>query len=593
MPTLVILATNDDSLAEAWERQLLPGRIALRLTDHDSPVAASTPFAAVVVLDAAFEQKLPSSVSQCPKIFVGEPRSLPYEQARMSGRAKIFLSYQESTVRLRELLPLLEEVAEKQSMVEMLREKGVRTDAPSQPQRTPSAEMHELWDFLECAVECIDDKDRLIIEFRRATRHLLRASHAVFFLRGSDGFRADRGTSFFPFDDPLVGCFESQPTIVDGTNWAGPADPVSELAVRNRLALWGARMLVPIHENGRLLGLVALGVRDDGQGYDDADRTRAIFLARLLRHFLGKSAQFARLSVSAEKAAMGVRYLPGTLVLGPDENAPRHVPLVVRDLIGQARRTKDLCRTAPTAGQPFRASAGIIAESGGTWACWQEASDDVRDAELKERESRRNILRELALTLSHELSNSLVSLATFRQSNSDRPIPGSLIEAMKANVAQLEALNDHLTIMQELHEAEPSMIDLRDLAQRVGMALGITVEVGPDPIPVFASEKLLEYALRSLLMAIIEDRIERSTAGLVIKVRSTGTVSQVAALVSLRGKNIELEGVLPEPSVISAPNHGRLSVFLAKEILFVHNGEIHSGPGMECTEVLITIRGVR
>jgi len=39
------------------------------------------------------------------------------------------------------------------------------------------------------------------------------------------------------------------------------------MAVRGRLALWGARMLVPIHDNGRLLGLIALGVRDDGQPF--------------------------------------------------------------------------------------------------------------------------------------------------------------------------------------------------------------------------------------------------------------------------------------------------------------------------------------
>lgn len=592
MPTFVILATEDDSLAEAWERQLLPGRIAFRLAEQAFPVGLSAGLAAVVVLDAAFEHGLPGAVSQCPTIFVGEPRSLPFEQARMSGRAKVFLSYEESTVRLRELIPLLEEVAEKQSIIEMFREKESRSVAVPPSPRPPSADVSELWDFLECAVECIDDRDRLLVEFRRAMRHLLRASHAVFFMRGSDGFRADRGTSFFPLDDPLVHCFENQPMIVDGPSWTGPSDPILELAVRNRLALWGARMLVPVHDNGRLLGLVALGIRDDGMGYDDGDRMRAVFLARLLRQFLSKSAQLSRLSDSVERANLGLRYLPGTLILGPDENAPRHVPLVVRDLIGQVRRKRELCRILPMRGQPFRVSAGIIAETDGTWAWWQEASEDVRESDLEERERRRRMLLELARTLGHEISNSLVSLTTLRQSNSDRPFPMSLVETVKSDVAKLEALNNNLTVMQGLHETDPAQVDIRDIAQRIGVALRIRVEVGPDPIVLSASERLLEYALRALIGAIIENRYPSQAEDLILKVRCTGAAKQLTALLSIRGKFLELEGVMPEPVPAAIPNLGRMDVFIAKEILSIHDGEIHAGPGMEGTEIFLSVRGL-
>ena len=285
MPTLVILATSDSALAEAWERQLPPGRIALRLTERAFPGGTAPGFAAVVILDAVTEPTLPPSLMRCPTIFVGEPRSLPFEQARMAGRAKVYLSYEESTTRLRELLPLVEDVAEKQSLVEMLKEKSRRHEAPRAPQRTAPVDSTELWDFLEGAVENIDTRERLVAEFRRAARHLLRAAHAVFFLREGDAFRADRGESFFPVNDPLVAFFEQHPAVIDGLHWDEPADPVSELAVRNRLALWGARLLVPVHDNGRLLGLLALGVRDDGQPYGESDRARAVQLARLLRHF--------------------------------------------------------------------------------------------------------------------------------------------------------------------------------------------------------------------------------------------------------------------------------------------------------------------
>lgn len=590
MPTLVILATSDIMLAEAWERQLPAGRMALRLVAQSFPAGTAPGFAAVVVLDATAEASLPPALARCPTIFVGEPRSLPFEQARMAGRAKVYLSYEESASRLRELLPLVEEMAEKQSMVEMLTEKCRRAEPVRTVARATVAESAELWDFLEGAVENLDTRDRLIAEFRRASRHLLRASHTVFFLREADGFRADRGTSFFAADDPLLAFFENHPVVIDGTNWDSPSDPVAELAVRNRLALWGARLLVPVHDNGRLLGLVALGVRDDGQPYDESDRARAVFFARLLRHFLAKSGHFSRLQHLAEQVNLGAKYLPATLVLGPDENAPRHVPLVVRDLIGQVRRAREVCRVAPSEGQPFRANAGVVAETGGVWAFWQEASGEVHDAVARQRAGRRGLLRELALTLSHELGNALVSLATFRLSTPEQPLPPAIIETVKSDVTKLEELNNHLAIMQTLHEADSAPVDMRELAQGIGHSLGLRVEVGPDPVMLAVNKKLLDFSLRSLIRTVTENRGELGARELVLQVRSTGVGAELTALISLKGKTLELEGILPEPAEGDVPNLGRMGVFLAKEILRLHHGEIHAGPGMEGTEILISVR---
>jgi hypothetical protein len=475
-------------------------------------------------------------------------------------------------------------------MLDMLMEKNRRGEAPRSSYRPPAAESAELWDFLEAAVENLDTRDRLLGEFRRASRQILHASHAVFFLRDADGFRADRGTSFFSVDDPLVGFFERYPAVIDGSTWDIASDPIGELAVRNRLALWGARLLVPIHDNGRLLGLIALGVRDDGQAYDEPDRTRAVFFARLLRHFLGKCAHLSRLSHVANQVAIGAKYLPGTLVLGPDENAPRHVPLVVRDLLGRARRTRETVRMAPSSGQPFRASAGIVTETGGTWAFWEEASVEVYDALVRERVGRRAMLRELALTLNHELGNALVSLTTFRQATGERPLPASLMQTVKGDVAQLEALNTNLALMESLHVAQPDDVDVREVAQKVGHALGVRVEVGKDPVILKANNGLLEFALRSLIRTVAENRPEQGTNDLAVKVRSTGAGAELTALVSVKGRNLELEGILPEPLPDAVPNQGRMSVFLAKEILRLHHGEIHAGAGIEGTEILISLR---
>ena len=54
-PTLVILATSDAALADAWERQLPAGRVALRLSAQAFPVGTAPGFAAVIVLDAVAE----------------------------------------------------------------------------------------------------------------------------------------------------------------------------------------------------------------------------------------------------------------------------------------------------------------------------------------------------------------------------------------------------------------------------------------------------------------------------------------------------------------------------------------------------------
>lgn len=591
MPSLVILATKDTGLADAWERQLPTGRGVLRLGAPTMPAGTSPGFSAVVVLDAAVEATLPAAFARCPTIYVGEPRSLPFEQAKLAGRARAYLSYEESATRLRELLPLVDELAENQSMVELLTEKMRRAEhARPAARANGGSDTLELWDFLEGAVENLDTRDRLLAEFRRASRHLLHASHAVFFLRETDGFRADRGTSFFPAEDPMVAFLENHPAVIDGLNWNSPAEPVAELVVRNRLALWGARLLVPIHDNGRLLGLIAFGVRDDGQPYDECDHARAVCFARLLRHFLAKSAQLGRLNQLAEQTRIGAKYLPSTLVLAPDENAPRHVPLVVRDLIGQARRSREVCRVAPTAAQPFRASAGLVAETGGAWAFWEEASNEVHDAVARQRADRRHLLRELAMTLSHELGNALVSLATFRQAPPEQPLPPALIETVKTDVVNLEGLNRHLGLMQTLHEATSAAVDMRDVAQAIGQSLGVRVEVGPDPVVLAVSRTLLDFALKSFIATIAENRGELGARELSLQLRSTGSGSDLTALFSIKGKQLELEGILPEPSEGAVPNQGRLRVFLAKEILRLHHGEIHAGPGMEGTEILISVR---
>ena len=157
-------------------------------------------------------------------------------------------------------------------------------------------------------------------------------------------------------------------------------------------------------------------------------------------------------------------------------------------------------------------------------------------------------------------------------------------------MAQLEGLNNHLALMQSLHEAEPTAVDIREMAQQIGHSLSLRVEVGPDPVVLLVSKKLLDFALRALIRTVGENRPDHGLRELALKVRSTGTGPELTALLSLKGKHLELEGILPEPVQEAVPNQGRMAVFLAKEILRLHQGEIHAGPGLEGTEILISLR---
>jgi signal transduction histidine kinase len=267
------------------------------------------------------------------------------------------------------------------------------------------------------------------------------------------------------------------------------------------------------------------------------------------------------------------------------------VPVIIRDLIGQTRRTRQVCRVAPSDGQPFRGGAGLIAETGGVWAAWEEASGEIRDREERERCGRKQLLREMALTLSHELGNALVSLATMRQLPGDYP-PLMLMRTAKDDVAKLETLNRQLSLMQTLNERETKTVDLRDLVRAIGESLSIKVEVGPEPVGLAVAPDLVEFALRSLIDSVAENWPAHVPRVLTLELRATGDGANRTALLSLRGHHLELEGVLPEPGDDAIPHHGRLGVFLAKEIIQLHQGEIHAGPGVEGTEILISLRSL-
>jgi hypothetical protein len=126
--------------------------------------------------------------------------------------------------------------------------------------------------------------------------------------------------------------------------------------------------------------------------------------------------------------------------------------------------------------------------------------------------------------------------------------------------------------------------------QSLGTSLSLRVEVGPDPVKLRIAGELVKFGLHALIETIAENRSPDGTRDLQLQLRSSGNGSNTTALLSIKGKHLELEGILPETAADGIPNQGRLGVFLAKEIIRLHRGEIHAGPGLGGTEILISLR---
>jgi hypothetical protein len=169
-------------------------------------------------------------------------------------------------------------------------------------------------------------------------------------------------------------------------------------------------------------------------------------------------------------------------------------------------------------------------------------------------------------------------------------MPAELVASMKNDVRQLEDLNDSMALMQGLHEAEVAPFDVRELVQSLGQSLGVRVELPEEPVLLAGSRQLVDFALRAIVRTVGENRPGKGLRELLVRLRSSGRGDSLTVLVSIKGKSLELEGILPEPMAEAVPNQGRIEVFLAKEIIRLHQGEIHAGPGLDGTEILLSLR---
>ena len=610
MPATLILTTPDPALEAAWKR-LLPREPASFARPADLQRELLRPGSRVWITDINDSRTQLASGAGTLVILVGQPHSLPFEQARQNRAARLFLSYEDSRSRLGEAVGLLEEIADKNSQLQTALESTRRSNPPFlRDPISAIAEPVESWDFLESALSNLHDRRRLLDEFRRAGRYILKAGKVLFFFRQFDAFVSDDEHHRCGSGHPLALWLEDHPATLDAAQWTGTDDPSLDAPIRQQLQSWGARLLIPLYAHSLLIGWMALGPRADGSNYRDNDKFRAVLHARLLERCLERSTQMQDLERIEITNTLRAKYLPGTRILSRSELSGTDLPVEVRAVASEALHAQKVILQPARPPHRYRVQAGPAPEIDGVWVLWEDSAPEIERVRVEFEQYRRDLFRNLGLTLSHELSNPLVSLVTFsqlllRNSNSTAPFSGgegtentsvpTLANqlSLSTEVQKLQRLSDHAIVLGEIAQPVGRATDLNALLNELATARGLATRISDEPLILHVDANLLRFAFSAIFDAIAANRPDEGTQNLILTLRNVGAGANRTALVSVEGKRLELDGTLPFPDPALPSNQGRLSVFLAREILRLHGGTLQAGPGIKGTDIQISFGPLR
>jgi hypothetical protein len=592
---IVALVTTDVPLRGLWQSQVPSGWVVLDLLDGQGAVLSRCSDCMVVVADASCEHfdrivRGGRGVVIC----VGEPGSVPYERARLEAKVQMFLSYSESQFRLQELMPLAGEIA-----LGRLRDEPVSSDRKIDstvyglPEQKDFA-LGECLDLLEASIDVIDSREKIMAEVKRAIRRYSQASEVFFLMPRKHAFESDCGRYSIAADDPLIVYLSQNPIIIDRVEWiVGLKSPIG-IAIRGRMHTWGAKLLVPMHKSGMLQGVIVLATKEDGSPYSILERKNMVALARFARKLLEKCVAFSRSFPSESSNGPTSLRLPSVAVICEGEQAPGNMPVVVKDLVGRVKSQRCSLDLEPSSGQPFRARAWFEEKESRVWVTWESGAKELYAFERCQRGERLSWLQNFAITLNHELGNVLVPLKVAKQSSHVDSNFTKIAEIAHANITYLEALNKKIADIYELCLKNPSVVDIREVVRQASSECGLQFEGGPDQVALSCYTGLIEIAVKALMECVVERSPGESLKGIVAKVREVGLGDQRIALIAIRGRGLELEGVLPEPDsdAQAVPAQGSIMVLIAKEIVKMHRGCIKAGPGLDGPEIWISIRAI-
>jgi hypothetical protein len=596
MSATFILTTEDSGLAAEWARQLpsqplSPGDGGSLLRELQRPGAR------VWIKDICHRDAEATAHPDTVIILVGEPRSVPFEEAKRDRANAYCLSYDESKVQLRRLSVMAAELAQSRAVLSILHERPRKADQPAADAVEPSRRNLDDFEFLAAAIDHMEDRARIIDEFRRGARTRVRASKVVVFLREEKKYVSESEAWECSANHDLVRWLQEHAAIVDSATLDSVESASTEASIRQKLGEWNSRLLVPIEVHGALEGWVVFGPRADGRPYTTSDRDDALMLVHLFSRLLGQH-RLLRAAVTVQKdTALMQKFGPRFCIIGAMGKMDEGLPVEVREIAALAL----------TQGKRFerefgrvRVAAGPISSTGGCWVWWDESSLTAEASAHKREAERHQILHDLGIMISHELANAMFSVSTYfqhlrRQRTADDPAH-PLIERVGQDMERMKAMPHLLSTLYEMSKQPTGRVDMRRVIQSVAKEIGglaNTPESGPI---IWGHEKNLHDALLWLCREILDtkDRVESVVrdAKITLSLQQRRRDDESICLVTISYPGLRVEQIKVGEAT-STEEYPTVPVYLAREVIRFHYGTVHVGQGLDGPELMIALKSRR
>ena len=596
MSATFIITTQDPQLAAEWARQLPEPPVA-----HRSGEALARelrrPGARVWIRDVCDPEAPRAAHPDTVVIVVGEPRSVPFEDAKGDPSSAYCLSYEESRAQLRRIAPLAADLAESRSVLSVLHGRQKRGEGAGAERGEALRPPSEGLEFLASAIEHVDDEGRLIEEFQRGVRARIRSSRVAVFVRDGKRFLSKSEGWACPADDELVRWLQEHAAIVDSETLDEVEDPAAVASIRQKLGDWNSRLLVPFEVRGALEGWVVFGPRADGRPYSGADRDDSLALVNVFSKLRGVHLSLRSAQVVGRNVALMEEHGPKFRVIDSSRFTDGTLPVEVREMAGLALREGK--RVEREFGR-FRVVAGPIPATGECWVSWDESALTA-DASARKREAERHqMLHDLGIMISHELANAMFSVSTYfqhlqRQRPAEEPAH-PLIERVGKDMERMKAMPYLLSTLYEMSKRPTAQFDLKQLVQSVAKEVGGNANT-PEAAPmIWGHEKSLREALLWLCQEILEtkDKVDIGTreAKFTLSLREKGRGDESVCLVTIAYPGLRVDQIKVGEAT-STEEYPTVPVYLAREVIRFHFGTVHVGQGIDGPELMISLRSRR
>lgn len=596
MPATFILTTQDSELASGWAQQLPVPPLAIAGGDSLSRELLR-PGARVWIRDVCDPDAHCPAHPDTVMILVGEPQSLPFEEGRRGGLNAYCLSYEESRTQLRRLAPLAADLAQSRAVLSVMQDRPKRNDQTTADPFDPARRSGDDLEFLAAAIDHLDDRMRIIEEFRRGVRARIRSSRVAVFLRDGKRFVADEERWECSAGHDLVRWLQEHAAIVDSSTLEAIDNAATEAALRQKLGEWNSRLLVPLEVHGALEGWVVFGPRADGRPYSNADRDDALMLVRLVSRLLGQHKLLKASRAVQRDVGLLQKHGPKFCVIDASGKTEEALPVEAREMAALALR--DGRRVEREYGR-IRVAAGPIPGAGGCWVWWDESAMTAESSAQKREAERHQILHDLGIMISHELANAMFSVSTYfqhlrRQKSPDDP-GHPLIDRVGQDMERMKAMPHLLSTLYEMSKQPTSQVDMKRVVLSVIKDVGGNANLPESGPIIWGHEKNLHDALLWLCREILEtkDRMEpvARDAKITISLQQRRRDDESICLVTISYPGLRMDQI-KVGEARTPEEYPTVPVYLAREVIRFHYGTVHVGQGLDGPELMIALKSRR